>query len=478
MEREPTRTTRTDATMCQGRQSSGSVGFLQEQCRLDFECLTPHMPQGFSKKNQSSVDTAYRFGDFELHPRDRLLKRAGNPIALQPKAFDALLCMLRRAQHLVSKQELINTLWPSVHVSEANLTNTIVSLRKILGRSAIRTVSKHGYRFELPVEGEPGVARPTFERFARAKELTAQRSLESVSLARDLCWTCLAEDPNFGPAWALLGRCCWFFEKFTGNSPTNVDLAHASFQRAFVLDPDLAAAHQFYTLLQVDTGHADQAMCRILDRLQRHPGEPESLASLVQVFRFCGMLHQSIEAHKWAVTMDPAIATSIAHTLFLTGQYNAAIEIYGGRAAYYLDAAAWAALGDEQRAMDLLRERLNRMSLSKLMTALMASLLAVLERRTVDAVKLMEQVDTAREPEILLYFARHYSRIGEADLAVQALRQAAEAGFVCAPQTLNSDSWLRPLHQHSAFNSLVKDFEHRIREARASLDLRHPDFGA
>src|ERR1700727_319276 len=86
-------------------QRLGFVGFSQEQCRLDFECLSSHMPQGFSKKNQSSVDTAYRFGDFELHPRDRLLKRASTPIALQPKAFDALLCLVRRAQHLVSKQE-------------------------------------------------------------------------------------------------------------------------------------------------------------------------------------------------------------------------------------------------------------------------------------------------------------------------------------------------------------------------------------
>ena len=121
-----------------------------------------------------------------------------------------------------------------------------------------------------------------------------------------------------------------------------------------------------------------EALARLLERLQRHPGEPESLASLVQVFRFCGMLPESIDAHKRAVAMDPAVATSIAHTLFLAGQYKSAIEIYGGRAAYYLDAAAWAALGDEQRAIDLLRERLDRMSLSNLMTSLLASLLAVL----------------------------------------------------------------------------------------------------
>jgi len=126
------------------------------------------MTQGFSKKNQSSPNAAYRFGDFELHPNERLLKKTAVSIPLQPKAFDALLCLVRKAEHLVSKQELIQTLWPSVHVSEANLTNTIVSLRKIVGRDAIRTVSKHGYRFELPVIGEPGIAPAAYEKFARA----------------------------------------------------------------------------------------------------------------------------------------------------------------------------------------------------------------------------------------------------------------------------------------------------------------------
>src|ERR1700733_7455932 len=95
--------------------------------------------------HQASSPVSTRLAAYSLQPKPALLKRAGNPVPLQPKAFDALLCLVRRANHLVSKQELIHTLWPSVHVSEANLTNTIVGLRKIVGRNAICTVSKHGY---------------------------------------------------------------------------------------------------------------------------------------------------------------------------------------------------------------------------------------------------------------------------------------------------------------------------------------------
>jgi DNA-binding winged helix-turn-helix (wHTH) protein len=427
------------------------------------------MAHGFSKKNQSPAETAYRFADFELHPADRLLKKSGTPVPLQPKAFDALLCLVRRAKHLVSKQELTHTLWPDIHVSEANLTNTIVSLRKIVGRDAITTASKHGYRFELPVEGEPGVPRSTYEKFLRAKELTTQRSVDSMLLARDLYWTCLAEDPTFASAWAWLGRCCWFLYKFSRSSPANLDLAQAAFERAFAIDPDLAPAHQFYTFVEVDTGRAAEAMARILARLDRHPGEPESFTSLVHVFRFRGLLQQSIEAHRRATKLDPVILTSVAHTYFLAGDYPAAIEAYSGRAAYYLDAAAWAALGDRKRAIAILRERLGRMSLSTLMTALMSSLLALLEGKADEAVRLMETADTTREPEILVYFARHYARLKQLDSAITALKRAAESGFVCAPDTLISDAWLTGLRKHSEFASLLDTAETLVQEARSSF---------
>jgi len=430
------------------------------------------MAHGFSKKNQSAIDTAYRFADFELHPRDRLLKKAGVSISLQPKAFDALLCLVQRAKHLVSKEELIQTLWPSVHVSEANLTNTIGSLRKILGRDAIATASKHGYRFELPVEGEPGVARATYERFVRARDLTAQRSLETMRHARDLYWICIAEDPGFAPAWAWLGRCCWFLDKFSSRTSANLELAQAAFQRAFAMDPDLASAHQFYTFVQVDTGQADKAMSRLLARLERHPGEPESYTSLVQVLRFRGLLEESVKAHQRAAQLDPAIVTSVAHTLFLSGEYASAIEAYSGRAAYYLDAAAWAALGNRKRAITLVRERLERMSLSTLMNALMSSLLAVLEGRHDEAVSLMEKANANREPEVLVYFARHYSRMKQADRAVNALKTAANSGFVYAPDALNSDPWLNAVRKHPEFGSLLSTAERLVQDARSSIESR------
>jgi DNA-binding winged helix-turn-helix (wHTH) protein len=429
------------------------------------------MGQGFSKKIQTSREAAYRFADFELYPQDRLLKRCGVTIPLQPKSFDALLCLVGRAEHLVSKQELSKVLWPDVHVSDANLTNLIGGLRKVVGRDSIHTVSKHGYRFQLPVAGEPGVARGTYEKFLRAKELTEQRSIESMSRARDLLWTCLAEDPSFAGAWAWLGRCCWFLDKFSAASSENPGLAQAAFQRAFALDPDLSCGHQFYTFVQADSGRADDAIRRLRSRLERHPGEPESLAVLVQAFRFRGLLDESLEAHRQAVMLDPAVVTSVAHTWFLAAEYDRAIAAYGGRAAYYLDAAAWAALGDEQRAISLLSGRLAKESLSSLMSALMRSLLALLDGRIDESVRIMDQADTSRDPEILVYFARHYARGKRTEKALHALHRAAQAGFVCPPITLRMDPWLSVLRKQRRYMSLLREFEAVVQQGKSHYNF-------
>jgi DNA-binding winged helix-turn-helix (wHTH) protein len=427
------------------------------------------MKPDFSKRNQSSIETAYRFGTFELYPLERLLKREGAPVSVQPKAFDALLLLVSRTRHLVSKQELMAKLWPDVHVSERNLTNTIVSLRKLLGRDAVRTVSKHGYRFEAALISRPGVATAVYERFLRARQLIERRSLEDMQYARDLLSICLAEDPSFAQGWAWLGRCCWFLDKFGRHPSASSEVARAALRRALALDPDLTDAHQFSTFLEADTGNAADAVERLLDRLQRRPREPEAYGSLVQALRFQGLLEESIEAHARAVELDPGILTSVAHTFFFKGDFASAIEAYSGRAAYYLDAAAWAALGHHERAIGVLRQRLKRSSLSTVMTALMTSLLAVLEGRTEEAIRAMESAEVRREPEIVAYFARHYSFLGLAEEAAVVLSRAADGGFQCAPETLRGDPWLGALRESGRFKLLLRHSEARVKIARSRV---------
>jgi DNA-binding winged helix-turn-helix (wHTH) protein len=369
----------------------------------------------------------FRFGDFALSPRERRLLRREEIVPLPPKAFDLLEVLVRSQGNLVSRSELFAALWPGIHVSEANLTNLIVLVRKILGSEAIQTVSKHGYRLKVEVTGEPGIQHEAYESFIRGKELLAQRSLDAITKARELFWLSLSLDPQFASAWAWLGRACRLLDKLVG-CPGPTDLAEAAFRRAFILDPDLACAHQFYTQQQVDTGQAAHAMVRLVNRLKTRKDDPETLAGLVQVFRYCGLLEESMAAHAQAVALDPTIRTSIAHTHFLRGEFSRVFETYTG-ALYYLDAAAWAALGAPDRATTLLRERLAQPALGKTMRALMASLAAVLEGKAADAAELMSNLEGTRDPEVDFYFARHHAMLDDLEGMVGMLRRARLGGF-------------------------------------------------
>ena len=103
------------------------------------------------------ADAAYRFGPFHLDVRERRLSRGGEAIPLRLKVFDTLLVLVENAGRLVTKQELLDRVWPETTVEENNLNHNVSVLRKALGEKAtgqqyIETVPRVGYRFAAPVD--------------------------------------------------------------------------------------------------------------------------------------------------------------------------------------------------------------------------------------------------------------------------------------------------------------------------------------
>jgi DNA-binding winged helix-turn-helix (wHTH) protein/tetratricopeptide (TPR) repeat protein len=102
-----------------------------------------------------------RFAGFELDPqRAELRGPDGEMIRLRPKSFDMLLLFVANARRVLSKQELIEAIWPNVHVGEDSLFQCIREIRTALGddrRQLIKLVSGRGYLFETAVSNEPAV---------------------------------------------------------------------------------------------------------------------------------------------------------------------------------------------------------------------------------------------------------------------------------------------------------------------------------
>ena len=96
----------------------------------------------------------YRFDDFELQPSRRVLLRGNQRLAVAPKTFEVLLCLVRNPGRVVMKEEIFQTVWPDSFVEEGNLTQHISWLRKVLTDKAeyIQTITGRGYEFTGRVE--------------------------------------------------------------------------------------------------------------------------------------------------------------------------------------------------------------------------------------------------------------------------------------------------------------------------------------
>ena len=84
----------------------------------------------------SSITGELSFGEFRLDPANALLWRGHDRVALPPKPFEVLCCLIKQAGQLVTKDELLDTVWPNLHVTESSLSVSINALRVALGDDA------------------------------------------------------------------------------------------------------------------------------------------------------------------------------------------------------------------------------------------------------------------------------------------------------------------------------------------------------
>ncbi|WP_210388516.1 winged helix-turn-helix domain-containing protein [Mesorhizobium sp. 131-2-1] len=163
----------------------------------------------------------YCFGDFELNEESRALRLAGKEVEAQPLVFDFLAVLLRNQDRALSKDELIETLWPGVTVTEASLQRVASLARSILRQggmeTALRNLPRFGYRIFLdspavserrPSPPDPSSAQPRpGPRILAARTAVAARKWHEAAASfaeADACDELLTADLE---EWALALEC-------------------------------------------------------------------------------------------------------------------------------------------------------------------------------------------------------------------------------------------------------------------------------
>jgi DNA-binding winged helix-turn-helix (wHTH) protein/TolB-like protein/tetratricopeptide (TPR) repeat protein len=115
----------------------------------------------FSKTSQIAEESrVYQFGPYRLYPDERVLRRESRLVPLTPKALETLLVLVRNSGRVVTKEELLQAVWPGTFVEEGTLAQNILTVRKTLdGLNCIQTVPRRGYRFSATIERQ-GIEGP------------------------------------------------------------------------------------------------------------------------------------------------------------------------------------------------------------------------------------------------------------------------------------------------------------------------------
>jgi len=141
----------------------------------------------------------FEFGEFALYTAGRELKKGGQLVDIEPRAFDLLVYLARNPDRAVGKDELQDAVWPGMIVTETALTRAIMKARKAVDDDAsrqavIKTLHGHGYRFvaellssQSPrIESSPSVANDSAEKdqaAAPGKKWADWRSLALIAFA-------------------------------------------------------------------------------------------------------------------------------------------------------------------------------------------------------------------------------------------------------------------------------------------------------
>src|SRR3989442_335966 len=229
----------------------------------------------------------YRFGRFRFDASEQVLFCDGEPVHLTPKAFTVLRLLVENAGHIVEKDELMRQCWADSFVEEANLAQTICTLRHTLGESrdrgeSIKPVHRRGYRFVAKVSA-PDVdssvyakkpdARPTSDQkippaddftergrahhlYMRGRYYWRRYTKEGLSAGIRYFRQAIKVDPDYAPAYVGFGDCYYRLANIQLRPGKAMAKAKAAALKSLSvnarqIDDTLAEAHALLGLIKI-----------------------------------------------------------------------------------------------------------------------------------------------------------------------------------------------------------------------------------
>ena len=302
----------------------------------------------------------YEFGKFRLDVGEHKLTHL-NGLAkgsIPEKAFRTLVHLVRNCGTLLTKDELLGTVWPDAIVEENNLVKSIYAIRRFLDDMSenpeyIETVPKHGYRFvanvkriEVPKDSNGVTAgqrmigvsgrSPAYDLYLRGKVKAGNVKREETEAAIKLLEEAIAIDSNFAEAFAQLARA---YIRMAFNFSEGADRkrylenAEVAIEGALDLKPDLAEGHFARALLlwtHTKGFPHEQAIQSYKRSLESNPNADETYHQLSMVYGHIGLLDEALQSVRRAIEINPNNTMArfrVSNYLAWQGKFEEAISV-------------------------------------------------------------------------------------------------------------------------------------------------------
>ena len=433
------------------------------------------------------MSPTYWFGPFAFDAGRRRLSRDGQSIAVPPKALDVLEVLLANRGRTVEKGDLMGRVWPDTAVEEANLTQSVFTLRRALGDDPsnpryISTVARHGYRFvgdateaSAPesLDGRPHVHRTAnlnaYHAYLKGRYYWSKRDGDGVRTAISFFRQAIDLDPTYALAYVGLAECYVLLRGHCWSSAADAYLiARAAATKALEIDDTVAEARATIGVIDmVADWNWDAAERALRSAIDLAPDYATTRNWYANWLAAQGRLDEALREAQEAVRLDALNSTwhmGVGYMLFLARRYEESIETEMKVLeldpqfwlAHWILGLGYAQVGDHAHAIAALRQADECSGGNLTVRGVLGWMLARCGKID-DARRILKDITSRRGRDVAPaeIAGMVHMGLGEADAAFDCFEQAAGNGSYLL-SFLNVSPLFDSLRPHERFGRLQR----------------------
>jgi adenylate cyclase len=292
------------------------------------------------------------------------------------------------------------------------------------------------------------------------KAISYPNTTKSSAIAVKMLGKSIELDSTYAPAYSSLADRLHNLANYGLKGSKELDKAEKYYLKALSLNDEFINAYYGLSTIYTESGRAKKSIKTIKKLLEINPNDSQSHQFLGYIYRYVGLINESIEEMKKAKLLDNNVRTTIGTSYISIGKYEEAFNSFETPKKTSLDYGFQGIIryrqGRTSEALSLLKKvsEVNPNSLNELWASVLIAIINGNKEKGLVAARKFEEYNIS-DSEAWFQFGINYALLGDNEGALRCLSRAVNGGYFNYPQLLN-DPLLNPLRTDTNFKLLLK----------------------